>query len=85
MVLQIPIFRSDTIMDKKTKDKIAEYSVYVGIFLIIAFFVFKPILMNVYEQIQHDNETITNKDLEDFHNWESKQDQSKWENQDSGN
>jgi membrane protein CcdC involved in cytochrome C biogenesis len=76
---------SDTIMiiSKKAKDKIGEYSVYIGIFLIIAFFLLKPVIINMYNQYKNDNETITNKEVQQFHDWESKQNQSKWENEDS--
>ncbi|MED3562241.1 hypothetical protein [Bacillus xiapuensis] len=70
-------------MSKKTKDKIAEYSVYIGIFLIIAFVLFRPIVVNWYKEIKTDNETITNKEMQQFHDWNKKQEQTKWENQDS--
>jgi membrane protein CcdC involved in cytochrome C biogenesis len=72
------------IMSKKTKDKIGEYSVYIGIFLIAAFLFLKPIVVNIYNQYKHDNETITNKEVQQFHDWENKQEQSQWENQESG-
>jgi membrane protein CcdC involved in cytochrome C biogenesis len=71
------------VLSKKVKDKIGEYSVYIGIFLIVAFFFLRPIFINIYNQYKNDNGTITNKEVQQFQEWDNKQDQSKWENQDS--
>lgn len=71
-------------LSKKTKDKIAEYSVYIGIFLVVAFIFFRPILVNVYEQIKYDNETITNKEILEFQEWDDKQQKTKQENEKAG-
>lgn len=72
-------------MNAKIKDKIAEYAVYIGILLVVGFFFLKPIIINVYEQYKYDNETITNQELSDYQEWESKNKEREFNNKEIGN
>jgi len=49
---------------------------------IILYFVFiKPVIIGTVNELKQDEETITNREWKEFKEWEQKQNQKEWENQ----
>ena len=70
-------------MNKKEQIKlqIKAYLFFIAIGLFIIFVFLKPVITDVINDYKHDRETITNREWKEFQEWEKKQEQKEWENQ----
>lgn len=78
-------FYLDSLQSLNTKkqkiiDEIKAYTFFIIIGLLILFFFIKPVISNVIHDYQTDRDTITNKEYEEFQEWEKKQVQNELEN-----
>ena len=70
-------------MNKKEQIKlqIKAYLFFIIVGLFIIFVFLKPVITDVINDYKHDRETITNREWKEFQEWEKKQEQKEWENQ----
>lgn len=81
----VKISRRGDFVNKKQKiiDEIKAYLFFGVIGLFIIFFFLKPVVTDVLNEYKKDRETITNRELEEFIEWEEKQSEKEWENQET--
>ncbi|STO12882.1 Uncharacterised protein [[Flavobacterium] thermophilum] len=70
-------------MNKKEQIKlqIKAYLFFIVVGLLIFFIFIKPIIGGLVNDYKHDREIITNREWKEFQEWEQKQEQKEWENQ----